>query len=60
VRGKSPAAPASDPGIGAPTLRAGDDAISLGGWIDLSPCGAKGAMPGEKEKRGSLTYVQCI
>jgi hypothetical protein len=62
VRGKSPAAPAPAPGpnIGASAPRAGDDAVSLGNWTDLSPCGVEGAPPGEKAKRVSLTYVQCI
>jgi hypothetical protein len=59
---KSPAAsaPAPAPGIGAPAPRAGDDAVSPDGWTDLSPCGAEDAPPGEKAKRGSLTYMQCI
>jgi hypothetical protein len=57
ARGKSHAAPA--PGVGAPTPRAGDDAVSLGDWTDLAPCDAVDAPPGEKAKRGSLTYVQC-
>jgi hypothetical protein len=60
ARGKSPAAPALAPGFGAPTPRAGDDAVSPGGWTDLSPCGAEDAPLGEKAKRGSLTYMQCI
>jgi hypothetical protein len=58
VRGKSPAAPAT--GVGAPAPRAGDDAVSPGDWTDLSLCGVVGAPPGERAKRGSLTYVQCI
>jgi hypothetical protein len=58
ARGNSPAAPA--PGVGASSPRAGNDAVSLGDWIDLAPCGAVDAPPGEKAKRGSLTYVQCI
>jgi hypothetical protein len=58
ARGKSPAAPA--PSIGAPAPCAGDDAVSLGDWTDLTPCDGVGAPPGEKAKRGSLTYVQCI
>jgi hypothetical protein len=49
VRGKSPAAP-----------RAGDDAVFPGDWTDPAPCDAVDAPPGEKAKRGSLTYVQCI
>jgi hypothetical protein len=44
----------------APAPRAGNDAVSPGGWTDLSPCDAEGAPPGEKAKRGSPTYVQCI
>jgi hypothetical protein len=57
ARGKSPAAPGPAPGVGAPTPRAGDDAVSPGDWTDLAPCDAVGAPPGEKAKRGSLTYV---
>jgi hypothetical protein len=57
ARGKSPAAPA--PGVGAPAPRAGDDAVSPAGWTDLAPCDAVDTPPGEKEKRGSQTYVQC-
>jgi hypothetical protein len=56
--GKSHAAPA--PGVNALAPRAGNDAISPGGWTNLSPCGAMGAPPGERAKRGSVTYVQCI
>jgi hypothetical protein len=61
VRGKSPAAPAPapTPGVGAPAPRAGNDAVSPGGWTDLTPCDAVDAPPGEKVKRGSQTYVQC-
>jgi hypothetical protein len=55
ARGKSPVAP----GVGAPAPRAGDDAVSRGDWIDLAPCDAVDALPGEKAKRGSQTYVQC-
>jgi hypothetical protein len=58
ARGKSPAALA--PSVGAPAPRADDDAVSPGGCTDLSPCGEVGALPGERAKRGSLTYVQCI
>jgi hypothetical protein len=58
ARGKSPAVPA--PRVGAPAPREGDDAVSPRGWTDLAPCGAVGAPPGERAKRGSLTYVQCI
>jgi hypothetical protein len=58
ARGKSPAAPA--PSVGAPAPRADDDAVSPGDWTDLAPCDAVDAPPGEKAKRGSLTYVQCI
>jgi hypothetical protein len=57
ARGKSPAAPA--PGISAPAPQAGDDAVSLAGWTDLTPCDAVDAPPGEKAKRRSQTYVQC-
>jgi hypothetical protein len=53
ARGKSPTAP-------APTVGAGDDAVSLDGKTDLSPCGVEGVPPGGRAKRGSLTYVQCI
>jgi hypothetical protein len=60
ARGKSPAAHAPAPGIDAPAPRAGDDAVFPGGWTDLAPCDAVGAPPGEKAKRGSVTYVQCI
>jgi hypothetical protein len=60
ARGKSPAAPAYAPGIGAPAPRAGDDAVSPGDWTDLAPCDVVDAPPGKKAKRGSLTYVQCI
>jgi hypothetical protein len=42
------AAPA--PGVGAPAPRAGDDAVSPGGWTDLSPCGTVGTPPGESAK----------
>jgi hypothetical protein len=51
ARGKSPAAPAPS---------AGNDAVSPGGKTDLSPCGAVGDPPGERAKRGSPTYMQCI
>jgi hypothetical protein len=53
----SPAAPA--PGDDAPAPRAGDDAVSPCDWTDLALCDAVDAPPGEKAKRGSLTYVQC-
>jgi hypothetical protein len=59
AREKSPAAPGPAPGVGAPAPRAGDDAVSPGDWTDLAPCDAVDAPPGEKEKRGSQTYVQC-
>jgi hypothetical protein len=59
VRGKSPAAPAPAPGVGAPTPRAGDDAVFLGDWTDLTPCDAEDTPLVEKAKRGSQTYVQC-
>jgi hypothetical protein len=57
ARGKSPAAPA--PGVGAPAPRAGKNAVSPVGWTDLTPCDAVDALPGEKAKRRSQTYVQC-
>jgi hypothetical protein len=57
VRGKSPAAPT--PGVGAPTPRAGDDAVSPSDWTNLAPCDAVDAPPDEKAERGSQTYVQC-
>jgi hypothetical protein len=57
ARGTRPAAPA--PGVDAPTPHAGDDAVSPAGWTDLTPCDAVDALPGEKVKRGSQTYVQC-
>jgi hypothetical protein len=60
TRWKSPAAPAPAPGVDVPAPRAGNDAVSPGDWTDLAPCDAVDAPPGEKEKRGSLTYVQCI
>jgi hypothetical protein len=61
ARGKSPDAPgpAPAPSVGAPAPRAGDDAVSLGGWTDLAPCDAVDAPLGEKAKRESQTYVQC-
>jgi hypothetical protein len=59
ARGKSPVVPAPAPGIGAPALHAGDDAVSPGDWTDLAPYDAVDAPLGEKEKRGSQTYVQC-
>jgi hypothetical protein len=58
ARGKSPAAPAPAPSVGAPTPRAGDDAVSPDDWTDLTPCDTVDAPPGEKAKRGSQTYVQ--
>jgi hypothetical protein len=61
ARGMSPVAPtlAPAPGVGAPAPRAGDDAVSPGGWTDLTPCDAGDAPPVKKAKRGSQTYVQC-
>jgi hypothetical protein len=59
ARGKSPAAPAPAPGVSAPAPRAGDDAVSLDDWTDLTPCDAGDAPLVEKAKRGSQTYVQC-
>jgi hypothetical protein len=62
ARRKSPAAPGPAPalGVGATAPRVGDDAVSLGDWTDLAPCGGVDASPREKAKRRSLTYVQCI
>jgi hypothetical protein len=64
ARGKSPTGPAPGPaptpGVGAPAPCARDDAVSPGDWTDLAPCDAVDAPPGEKAKRGSPTYVQCI
>jgi hypothetical protein len=57
ARGMSPTAPAPALGVGAPAPRAGDDAVSPGGWTDLTPCDAGDALPVEKAKRGSQTYV---
>jgi hypothetical protein len=59
ARGKSPAAPAPTPapGISAHASHAGDDAVSPGDWTDLAPCDVVDALPGEKAKRGSQTYV---
>jgi hypothetical protein len=52
-------APAPAPSVGAPAPHAGDDAVSPGGWTDLTLCDAVDAPPGEMAKRGSQTYVQC-
>jgi hypothetical protein len=60
AREKSPAAPASAPGVGAPAPHAGDDAVSPRDWTDLAPCDAVDAPPGKKAKRGSQTYMSCI
>jgi hypothetical protein len=62
ARGKSPAAPIPipAPGIGASAPRAGDDAVSPGGWTNLAPCDAVNASLDEKAKGGSLTYMHCI
>lgn len=59
ARGKSPTAPgpALAPGVDAPAPCAGDDAVSPGDWTDLTPCDVVDALPGEKAKRGSQTYV---
>ena len=57
VRGKSPTAPS--PGIGAPAPHAGDDTVSPSDWTDLAPCDVVDALPGEKAKKGSQTYMQC-
>jgi hypothetical protein len=59
VRGKSPAAPAPTPSVGAPTPRDCDDAVSPSDWTVLAPYDTVDAPPGEKAKRGSQTYVQC-
>jgi hypothetical protein len=56
ARGKSPAAP--DPGVGAPAPRVGDEAVSPGGWTDMSPCGVEGTPPGEKAKDIVSTRVR--
>jgi hypothetical protein len=58
ARGKSLASPA--PSVGAPAPRAGGGAVSPGGSIVLSPCGAVDAPQGERARKGSPTYVQCI
>jgi hypothetical protein len=58
ARGKSPVAPAPTPGVDTPAPRAGDDAVSPGDWTDLAPCDTVDALPSEKAKRGSQTYVQ--
>jgi hypothetical protein len=57
ARGTSPAAPAPASGVGAPAPRAGDDAVSPGDWTDLTPCDVGDALPVEKAKGGSQTYV---
>jgi hypothetical protein len=54
ARGKSPA-----PSIGAPAHE-DDGAVSLGDSTVLSPCGAVDAPQGDRARKGSLTYVQCI
>jgi hypothetical protein len=59
ARGKSPAASAPAPGVSALAPRVGDDAVSPGDWTNLALCDAVDAAPGEKEKRGSQTYMQC-
>jgi hypothetical protein len=51
ARGKSPAALAPAPGVGAPAPCAGDDAVSPVDWTDLTLCDAVDAPPGEKAKR---------
>jgi hypothetical protein len=58
VRRKSPTAPA--PGVDAPAPRAGGSVVSPGDSTVLSPCGAVDAPQGEKARKGSPTYVQCI
>jgi hypothetical protein len=58
ARGKSPAATA--PGVSAPAPRAGNDAVSPGDSTVLSLCGAMDALQGERARKGSPIYVQCI
>jgi hypothetical protein len=53
ARGKSPAAPAPTPRVGAPAPHAGKDAVSPGDRTDLAPCDVGDAPPGEKAKRES-------
>jgi hypothetical protein len=50
ARGKSHAAPAPAPGVGAPTPHAGEDAVYPEDWNDLAPCDTVGAPPGERAK----------
>jgi hypothetical protein len=58
ARGKSPAA--TTPGVDAPAPRAGDDAVSPGDSTVLPPCGVVDAPQGERARKGSPIYVQCI
>jgi hypothetical protein len=58
ARGRRPAAPS--PAVGAPAPRAGGGAVSPGASIVLSSCDAVDAPQGERARKGSLTYVQCI
>jgi hypothetical protein len=51
ARGKSPTAPAP---------RAGGGAVSPGDSIVMSPCGAVDAPQGERARKGSSIYEQCI
>jgi hypothetical protein len=55
---KSPAAPT--PGAGAPAPHGDGGAVSLGDSTILSPCGAMDALEGERARKGSPTYMQCI
>jgi hypothetical protein len=52
ARWKSPAAPtpAPAPSVGALAPRAGDDAVSPGGWTNLTSCDAVDAPPGRRQK----------
>jgi hypothetical protein len=59
ARGKSPAAPALAPGVGAPAPRAGDNAVSPGDWTNLAPCDAVDAPPDEKAKKG-ITDLRAV
>jgi hypothetical protein len=48
------------PGVGVPAPRAGGGAVSPGDSTVLSPCDAVDAPQGERARKGSPTYVQCI
>ena len=43
----------------APAPRAGDDAVSPDGYTDPSSCGAVGAPPGERAKKG-ITDLRAV